>query len=256
MNKITKMAFIDKKRETDHDRYEVDDRFRDRRGRDHYDNGRYAPMNDGGMWVDYRRDSNGRYIPARSESDERRMDYVGMDYPRKPYVPPVYEDKRRREEYRPMNKIGFSIDGEMDKIPQEFDNHYHTSADYQNMNEVSYRRGNKDMAGRNAYTAEMVPFTKRMAEEWTREMENEDGTTGPHWTQEQTKQVQTQRGIDCDPMEFWVAINAIYSDYSKVAKKNNVNTIDFYADMAKAFLDDKDAVEDKLAAYYEYVVKH
>ena len=32
--------------------------------------------------------------------------------------------------------------------------------------------------------------------------------------------------------------------------------IEFYADMAKAFLDDKDAQPDKLARYYEYIVKH
>lgn len=31
--------------------------------------------------------------------------------------------------------------------------------------------------------------------------------------------------------------------------------IDFYADMAKSFLCDKDAPEDKLARYYEYIVR-
>lgn len=31
---------------------------------------------------------------------------------------------------------------------------------------------------------------------------------------------------------------------------------EFYADMAHAWLDDKDAVEDKAAAYYCYVVQH
>ena len=99
-------------------------------------------------------------------------------------------------------------------------------------------------------------FDKQMAEEWTREMKNEDGTTGPHWTMEQTNQIMTQRGINCDPAEFYAAMNMVYSDYSKVAKKLNVSNIDFYAEIAKAFLDDQDAAPDKLARYYEFVVKH
>ena len=48
----------------------------------------------------------------------------------------------------------------------------------------------------------------------------------------------------------------IYSDYVKVAKKFGVgDKIDFYVDMAKAFLDDKDAGPDKLAKYYKYIVR-
>ena len=67
---------------------------------------------------------------------------------------------------------------------------------------------------------------------------------------------QAQRGIECDPAEFWAALNLIYSDYVKVAKKFNVGSnIDFYVDMAKAFLDDKDAGPDKLAKYFQYVVR-
>lgn len=31
--------------------------------------------------------------------------------------------------------------------------------------------------------------------------------------------------------------------------------VDFFASMAEAFLDDKDAVKDKMAAYYSHVVK-
>ena len=94
------------------------------------------------------------------------------------------------------------------------------------------------------------------AREWTSKMENEDGSTGPHWTMEQIKKVMEQRSMTGDPVEFWVAMNMMYSDYCKVAKKLGVNSVDFYAEMAKAFLEDKDAgASDKLMAYYENVVK-
>ena len=163
------------------------------------------------------------------------------------YMPPAYTD--RREMTRPMNKIGFAISGEGEmKTPREFEHDYR-------MNEMEYRRGGERMSGYGAASGHM-PFDRRMAEEWTANMENEDGTKGPHWSFEQAKQVMAQRGIECDPAEFWAALNMIYSDYVKVAKKFNVGSnIDFYVDMAKAFLDDKDAGPDKLAKYYRYVVR-
>ena len=102
---------------------------------------------------------------------------------------------------------------------------------------------------------EHSPITQQAAMEWTSKMENVDGTKGPHWTMEQTKQVMAQNGIECDPLEFNIAINMMYSDYAAVAKKMGVDKTDFYAAMAKAFLDDPDAVPDKLSHYYEYVVK-
>lgn len=49
-----------------------------------------------------------------------------------------------------------------------------------------------------------------------------------------------------------VAMNMMYSDYCSVAAKYGVNKPEFFADMAKAFLFDKDAKgpKEKLSAYY------
>lgn len=94
------------------------------------------------------------------------------------------------------------------------------------------------------------------AREWVDCMANADGTQGAHWTMEQTEKVRRQKNISAEPLAFWVAMNAAYSDLSAMAKKYNVNNLDFYADYAKAFwLHDEDAVPDKLAAYYESVVR-
>lgn len=46
-----------------------------------------------------------------------------------------------------------------------------------------------------------------------------------------------------------------YSDYYKIGKEFNLNSVDFYAAMAHAFLDDEDAGEDKLSKYYECIVE-
>lgn len=99
-------------------------------------------------------------------------------------------------------------------------------------------------------------FSLDTAQAWTKKMKNEDGTQGPHWTLEQAKQIMAQRKIGLDPVQFWVTLNMIYSDFSPVAKKHGLGgSLEFYTDMAKAFLTDKDAKPDKISRYYEYIVQ-
>lgn len=92
---------------------------------------------------------------------------------------------------------------------------------------------------------------------WVNDMRNDDGTTGAHWTREQTESVRKSRGIDCDPETFWIAVNMMYSDYHNVMQKFGVDRAEVYAELAKAFLCDKDSKQgmDKLRAYWEYVVE-
>lgn len=99
-------------------------------------------------------------------------------------------------------------------------------------------------------------MTKQEAESWVSCMKNADGSAGAHWSMDKTEQVRTQRGFNCDPVKFWVAMNMMYSDYCEAAKKNSASTVDFFADMAKAFLDDVDAPPDKLMRYYAHVIMH
>lgn len=96
-------------------------------------------------------------------------------------------------------------------------------------------------------------FNRQMAVAWISNMINVDGTKGPHWNLDKTQDIQKQFGISCDPEQFWVAMNMMYSDYCKVAENLGVNTLEFYACMAKAFLEDPDAKPGKLARYYEYI---
>lgn len=98
-------------------------------------------------------------------------------------------------------------------------------------------------------------FTEADAREWTARMENTDDTTGPHWPMVQTTAIMVSRGYHYDPAVWYAAMNMIYSDYYKTAKKHGVDTQDYYTDMTAAFLDDKDAKgpKEKTSAYYHYV---
>lgn len=184
-------------------------RFRDRYGREHYDNGRFAP---------------------RNEIDEIRI----------PTDPPYV---------RPMNRIGFVSETEINPD-------YKATAKYERMQEMDSQQMPADSMPGHASMNKKMRIDKETAAMWMQQLENEDGTKGAHWTMEQTKQVMAQHGIQCDPLEFYVALNMIYSDYGKILKKHGVgDKIAVYADLAKAFLDDKDAMPNKLENYYKAVVK-
>lgn len=93
------------------------------------------------------------------------------------------------------------------------------------------------------------------ARDWTKHMHNADGSSGEHWTYEQTSKVLRDKGLDCPPAEFYATINMMWSDYSKVAEKFGVNTVDFWTEMSKAFLMDEDAKPGKLENYYRAIVE-
>ena len=97
-------------------------------------------------------------------------------------------------------------------------------------------------------------FTPEKAEKWLLELENNDGTKGAHWTLAQTN---AYRPNDIKDYVWECTMNMMYADYCDVATKHGCNTVDFYVNMAKAFLYDKDfkgEPEAKVAAYYNCVV--
>lgn len=94
-----------------------------------------------------------------------------------------------------------------------------------------------------------------MADNWVRKMQNADGSTGPHYKIEQSEQLRQMYCMECDKWEFYVAINMMYSDYCEVARQMGMDRGEYYASMAKAFLCDEDAGENKLQKYFTKVVK-
>lgn len=96
---------------------------------------------------------------------------------------------------------------------------------------------------------------EQMADTWVRRMKNADGTTGPHYKIEQAEQLRQMYCMECEKWEFYVALNMMYSDYCEVAQLMGIDTGEYYAHMAKAFLCDEDAGDYKLQKYFMKVVK-
>lgn len=116
-----------------------------------------------------------------------------------------------------------------------------------------HHKADKHEAAHVEHAAHPAHLTHDEAEEWCDSMVNADGTKGCHWTLEQTQDVAKQRNITCDPNDFWAVMNMMYSDYCQVAKRQSVDTPGFYADMAKAFLEDADAADGKAYLYWDCI---
>jgi hypothetical protein len=89
-------------------------------------------------------------------------------------------------------------------------------------------------------------LSKHMADEWTSHMQNKDGSSGPHWSYEQTSPLAEHRNKE----DFFAVLNMMYSDYfSPSFTQQN------YISLARDFIDDKDAGEDKTLKYYCEIAK-
>lgn len=94
---------------------------------------------------------------------------------------------------------------------------------------------------------------------WVDGMSNDDGSAGGYWSMSQTTEVAESIGLSFDHIteaEWYAAMNMMYSDYCTVADKYGISIPEFYADLAKAFLFDKDGgkPKEKLGAYYCNIV--
>ena len=73
---------------------------------------------------------------------------------------------------------------------------------------------------------------------------------GMKWSMEETTQVMRDKGLNFEPVEFYVVMNMIFNDYNNIVLDN----LDTAVEMTKDWLNDKDAKENKLYNYYKYVV--
>lgn len=141
-----------------------------------------------------------------------------------------------------------------------YDDRMRRDYEYEQRNMRDYATYYDDRRMRRDY-GEPEMFSRKDVETWKSMMRNEDGTRGEHFRKEQVEHACQQTGIDCEEFGkdiFCLAMNMMYSDYCKVAKKYGIDTPEFYADMAKAFLRDKDfdgKPEEKLYLYFKTIVE-
>lgn len=85
-----------------------------------------------------------------------------------------------------------------------------------------------------------------MAEKWVNNM-----TPRAKWSKAETDRVLDEYGLTLDPISFYVVMNMMYSDYGKSIGDN----LEMYIKLARDFLKDDDAKENKLYCYWKNIVK-
>lgn len=193
-----------------------------------------------------RRDSRGRFMEGDGWEDNR-------DYSRNVYEP---EARRRRD-----SRGRYMMDDDDDETEMRGQTWYPPSNRMPpNMNGSRYGFGDVyahiNAPGAMNRPGGMMggdmsqPVDEKTARRWVRDM---DG--GEHFDMQTAMQ---HRSIcpECDPYEWYVALNAMYSDHCETAKKYGMDKPDFYASLAKDFLMDKDAGPHKLRKYMETIPKH
>lgn len=230
----------------------------------------YSDMND-----DFSMEASGDFSLMYNMPDEYDMPmyYHAM----KGYNPYGRRNMGRRnysDRYSQQNRDSFDMDRSGDRRMNE-------SSDYSNQYDSNRYDGKRYDSGRysdypyrmnrqKGYDPSMKDGykeghgKKELSDEelksWVKEMHNEDGSTGEKYTVDQTTALAKQHGVvlgdEVSEHEWWATVNAMYSDYCKTAKKYGIDKPDYYADLAKDFLFDEDAVEakEKLYAYYHNIV--
>lgn len=192
-------------------------------------------------------------------------------YSAKGYNPYRRRNMPRRnysDRYYQQNRDSFDMDRSGDKKDQYSD--YYNEGNYDRYDSGKYSDSPYRMNRQKGYDPSMKDGykegwgKKELSDEelksWVKEMHNEDGTTGEKYNVEQTTALAKQHGVvlgdEVSEHEWWATVNAMYSDYCKTAKKYGIDKPDYYADLAKDFLFDEDAVEakEKLYSYYHNIV--
>lgn len=215
---------------------EIESRYRGRDGR--WKAGtRRSEMNGG----EYDTDPPGRRMgDDYDEDDDVQSNVIPWPYtPGMPHMPPE------------SRMIGFG------NRPRE----YETRSHYDGGKQEAEVGGTMWMKPKNQHMQKgMEMLDRETAEKWVRSMNGEDPSRpkGGRWNMDELKPMAQKFGIKPDSeefIEFYVMTNAMYSDYCEVAKKFNITSPEFYGMMAKAWMEDKDAVPNKTAMYYECIVE-
>lgn len=88
---------------------------------------------------------------------------------------------------------------------------------------------------------------EEMAEKWVKEMR----PVGIHWTMEDTTNAMRSLGYNFDVVDFFVVANMMYNDYFDLVKEDETLALK----LAKDWLEDEDAKEDKLYCYWKYIIE-
>lgn len=189
---------------------------------------------DGQMAMRRRRDSKGRYMGYEDYSG-RNGRQIGFSTQNRMRGGQIYQTDTQRR-YSPVRQTN-----RMSLYPMD-------TMDGGTQAKQSMQTG---MASIEEYIDE--PLTIGEAMKWAESLPD-----GPEWKTDEVKQIARSIGAPADGeefAEFYAVMNALHSDYCKVFQKYGIEDPNLYAELAKAWIDDEDAVPNKSAVYYRFIVE-
>ena len=90
-----------------------------------------------------------------------------------------------------------------------------------------------------------------LTEEMAKDIVSKMKPFGEKWTIQQTESMQQDYKLNLRPMDFYVVINSAYNDFKNIFSDN----IELYIRYAEDFINDEDAVKDKVYLYYTTIPK-
>ena len=200
--------------------------------------------------------------------DSRSRDYRGGDYAYDRNRSDYTSDYRRRDMQRGDGTYAQPYPDRADRhyeYPQQFEDRRRSdmrSRDYGNDYRSDYRGDYGDYARGDRGETQYGKMSEKDIKTWERNLINSDGTRGGHFKKDDVEHIANKSGIDVHRFGgidvFAITMNAMYADYCAVAKKFGNDIPEFYACLAKAFLEDKDfkgSGEEKLWLYYKCIAE-
>lgn len=234
-----------------------------------------------------RRDSRGRYMEG-SRGNYGRMEHGGTTshYWPEPHIPPYLDDSRmRRMEDQPDGQNPYGGQPEVYRRQEEKrnDEMRRMTDGKTSAGEINYNRPDGGYGNVSYFMHKTDPMNQHDGKEhfqqprqigfqqaseseldkdtvmrWVEDMEDGEGVKGGKYTWHQAQQYAMNMGITGQQrlLEFFWAMNAMYADFHKVGKKFGVDKPEFYAHLAKCFIEDPDAKDNKVEEYVKHIVKH
>lgn len=97
-----------------------------------------------------------------------------------------------------------------------------------------------------------MAYDYKFNEEMARDLVEEMRPLGEFWDMQTTATVRNQYGIPIDDYTFYVVMNSLANDYNGAISTSEVET---YVKMAQAFINDEDAVKNKVWKYFTTIAK-
>lgn len=97
-----------------------------------------------------------------------------------------------------------------------------------------------------------MAYNYKFDEEMAKEIVENMKPLSEVWNLNTTNSVKAEYGINANDYDFYIVMNSMINDYNEVIDKDDIET---YAKMSNAFINDEDAVKNKVWKYYTTIVK-